>query len=159
MVNCAVFGCNNHTKKKPGDENASDVGFFCIPKVIVNQCKHTKDVTERRRAEWLRRINRKDLDNSATHYRVCGKHFISGRPSYAMAETDPDWAPSLHLGHGKPRSSDSSLSRHTRHLKRLQKKHKPLQPLQPCLDDDSALPMPLQCENDNPEVEEPEITI
>ncbi|KAH7953085.1 hypothetical protein HPB49_004274 [Dermacentor silvarum] len=31
-----------------------------------------------------------DLDNSATHYRVCGKHFMSGRPLYAMAETDPD---------------------------------------------------------------------
>lgn len=78
MVNCAVFGCNNHTKKKPGDQNASDVGFFCIPKVIVNQCKHTNEVPERRRAEWLRRINRRDLDNSLTHYRVCGKHFISG---------------------------------------------------------------------------------
>ncbi|XP_075722170.1 uncharacterized protein LOC142765302 [Rhipicephalus microplus] len=89
MVNCAVFGCYNHSKKKPVDENASDVGFFSIPKVIVNQCKRTKDVTQRRRAEWLRRINRKDLDGSATHYRVCGKHFIFGRPSYAVAEADP----------------------------------------------------------------------
>lgn len=51
MVNCAVFGCYNHSKKKPGDENASDVGFFSIPKVIVNQCKRTKDVTQRRRAD------------------------------------------------------------------------------------------------------------
>lgn len=84
MVNCAVFGCYNHSKKKPGDENASDVGFFSIPKVIVNQCKRTKDVTQRRRAEWLRRINRKDLDGSATHYRVCGKHSISGKFSEPM---------------------------------------------------------------------------
>lgn len=32
MVNCAVFGCNNHTKKKPVDQNAASVGFFFIPK-------------------------------------------------------------------------------------------------------------------------------
>ncbi|XP_075737083.1 swt1 RNA endoribonuclease isoform X2 [Rhipicephalus microplus] len=156
MVNCAVFGCYNHSKKKPGDENASDVGFFSIPKVIVNQCKRTKDVTQRRRAEWLRRINRKDLDGSATHYRVCGKHFISGRPSYAMAEADPDWAPSLHLGYGNPRDSGSSASRHTRHLKRLQKKHKPFQPLQACSDDDSIPPTPLDCGDNS---EEPEMAI
>ncbi|KAH7933529.1 hypothetical protein HPB49_013385 [Dermacentor silvarum] len=91
MVNCAMFGCNNHSKKKSGDQNASDVGFFCIPKVTVNQSKQTKEVTERRRAEWLRRINRKDLENSATHYRVCCIHLISGRPSYAMGESDPEF--------------------------------------------------------------------
>lgn len=31
MVNCAVFGCSNHTRKKPGDRNVAQVGFFSIP--------------------------------------------------------------------------------------------------------------------------------
>ncbi|KAL1429302.1 hypothetical protein MTO96_016459 [Rhipicephalus appendiculatus] len=159
MVNCAVFGCKNHSRKKPGDENASDVGFFRIPRVIEDQCKSTKDVTQRRRVEWLRRINRKDLYSSSTYYRVCGKHFISGRPSYEMAEINPDWAPSLHLGHGKPMNSDSLVSRHTRHLKRMQKKHKPLQPLQACSDDDSIPPTPLESEDNSEEPGEPEMAI
>lgn len=33
--------------------------------------------------------------------RVCSRHFISGKPAYEMLEADPDWLPSLHLGHGE----------------------------------------------------------
>ncbi|KAL3192825.1 hypothetical protein MRX96_058683 [Rhipicephalus microplus] len=73
-----------------------------------------------------------------------------------MAEADPDWAPSLHLGYGNPRDSGSSASRHTRHLKRLQKEHKPFQPLQACSDDDSIPPTPIDCEDN---CEEPETAI
>ncbi|XP_077539971.1 uncharacterized protein LOC144152546 [Haemaphysalis longicornis] len=118
MVNCVVFGCNSHTKKKPGDENVAEIKFFCIPKAISSQCKKTEEITSRRRAEWLRRINRKDLNPSANHYRVCSRHFISGRPAYAMTEEDPDWAPSLHMGHGPAANADRSLSRYNRQLQR-----------------------------------------
>ncbi|KAK9978567.1 hypothetical protein ABG768_020312 [Culter alburnus] len=30
---------------------------------------------------------------------VCSKHFHKGKPAYEMLECDPDWAPSLYLGH------------------------------------------------------------
>ncbi|XP_041949697.1 uncharacterized protein LOC121709990 isoform X1 [Alosa sapidissima] len=30
---------------------------------------------------------------------VCSKHFHKGKPAYEMIECDPDWAPSLYLGH------------------------------------------------------------
>ncbi|XP_075553439.1 uncharacterized protein LOC142586060 isoform X3 [Dermacentor variabilis] len=56
-------------------------------------------MSSRRRALWLSRIRRKDLDELATHYRVCGAHFITGRPAYLMDEANPDWAPSLNIGY------------------------------------------------------------
>ncbi|XP_075534621.1 uncharacterized protein LOC142568636 [Dermacentor variabilis] len=130
MVNCVVFGCKNHTKKRRGDENVAQVGFFSLPKVVKNQCKKTEETTARRRTEWLRRINRKDLDDSANHYRVCGKHFISGRPAYAMAEADPDWAPSLHLGHGKSVDSEGLASRYRRKQRRSERRASPLKECQ-----------------------------
>ncbi|XP_064489467.1 uncharacterized protein LOC135401151 isoform X4 [Ornithodoros turicata] len=37
----------------------------------------TKMLQKRRSDEWLSRINRKDMQASATHYRICSKHFIS----------------------------------------------------------------------------------
>ena len=37
------------------------------------------------------------LDND----RICSRHFISGKPAYLHDETNPDWLPSLHLGHSK----------------------------------------------------------
>uniref|UniRef100_A0A131YM32 Thap domain protein n=1 Tax=Rhipicephalus appendiculatus TaxID=34631 RepID=A0A131YM32_RHIAP len=40
-----------------------------------------------------------------------------GRPAYVMAETDPDWAPSLHLGY-KTSSQESRAARYRRRLNR-----------------------------------------
>ncbi|CAN7981388.1 unnamed protein product [Ixodes pacificus] len=100
MVNCAVYGCTNRTKRAPNDENFVTVGFFAIPKVVTGQCAKTAALSAARRAEWFRRIRRDDVDESSTHYRVCGVHFISGRPAYVMDDMNPDWAPSLKLGYG-----------------------------------------------------------
>ncbi|KAM7293674.1 uncharacterized protein ISCGN_023272 [Ixodes scapularis] len=100
MVNCAVYGCTNRTKRAPNDENFVTVGFFAIPKVVTGQCAKTAALSAARRAEWFRRIRRDDVDESSTHYRVCGVHFISGRPTYVMDDMNPDWAPSLKLGYG-----------------------------------------------------------
>ena len=32
-------------------------------------------------------------------YKVCEKHFHSGKLVYLYNTTDPDWLPTLHLGH------------------------------------------------------------
>uniref|UniRef100_A0A131YP19 THAP-type domain-containing protein n=1 Tax=Rhipicephalus appendiculatus TaxID=34631 RepID=A0A131YP19_RHIAP len=117
MVNCAVFGCNSRSARRAGDQNAAPVKFFSIPNVIKRQCPRTEELSARRRAEWFRRINRRDMDYAGTYYKVCEKHFISGRPAYVMAETDPDWAPSLHLGY-KTSSQESRAARYRRRLNR-----------------------------------------
>lgn len=106
MVNCVVYGCKNRTKNKSDDEKFQRIGFFVIPKVIASKCPKTAELSAKRRALWFRRIRRKDLNESATYYRVCGAHFIGGRPAYVMDETNPDWAPCLNLGY-----KSSTLSR------------------------------------------------
>lgn len=56
------------------------VFFFHIPKVITHQWARTNEVSTRGKAEWFSCINQKNMDRSANHYRICGKHFISGKP-------------------------------------------------------------------------------
>ena len=47
-------------------------------------------------------INNQDLTNSVLeHDHVCSKHLVSGRAANTMKRNDPDWVPSLNLGHGK----------------------------------------------------------
>ncbi|KAH9370183.1 hypothetical protein HPB48_019382 [Haemaphysalis longicornis] len=77
---------------KPG------LGMFRLPKVIANQCERTKLLSEERQHVWLSRINRKDFKN-LDHIRVCGRHFISGKPSGLMDGGNPDWASTQHLGY------------------------------------------------------------
>ncbi|CAN8023047.1 unnamed protein product [Ixodes persulcatus] len=109
MVNCAVYACTNRTKRAPNDENFVTVGFFAIPKLVTGQCAKTAALSAARRAEWFRRIRRDDIDESSTHYRVCGVHFISGRAAYVMDDMNPDWAPNLKHGYGD-RAADRTAS-------------------------------------------------
>lgn len=101
MVNCAVYGCKSKswTKRNDACANATPVKFYSVPTVVRGQCTRTRQVSTRRRAEWFRRLHRADIDTTARHYKVCSKHFVSGRPSYLMDETNVDWAPSLFLGY------------------------------------------------------------
>ena len=39
--------------------------------------------------------------------RVCSRHFISGNPAALYDVTNPDWLPTLHVGHSKVKSVDS----------------------------------------------------
>jgi len=61
-------------------------------------------------------ISREDIDTSALHkYKICGKHFHSGKPAYLYNVNDPDWLPSLHLGHTKgriPSGSSENVARY-----------------------------------------------
>ncbi|XP_037502369.1 uncharacterized protein LOC119390309 isoform X1 [Rhipicephalus sanguineus] len=118
MVNCAVLGCNNESRRKADcGENTTKVSFFSVPTVVRRQCNQTLEVSTKRRAEWFRRLNRGYINTNATHYKVCSEHFVSGRPSYLMDVTNPDWAPSLHLGYDR-NSAAKSEARHQRRCKR-----------------------------------------
>lgn len=119
MVNCVIYKCSTRSENKPGDKDYAKVGFYAIPKVIDSPRQRTVEMSVKRRAESFRRNRRADLDESATHYKVCREHFISGRPGYVMNETDPDWAPSLHLGHDDGVADPTaSLERYKRHKAR-----------------------------------------
>lgn len=81
MVNCAVYGCSNHSKNGRNDKNVRQIGFLSIPKLKLNECPKTAELSLKRGALWLQRIHRADLDVTANHYRICGDHFLTGERS------------------------------------------------------------------------------
>ena len=60
-----------------------------------------------RKDYWIAAISREDLtvevlkSDSKTDYRVCSRHFQSGKPAKLYDKTSPDWVPSINLGHLK----------------------------------------------------------
>ena len=101
MVLCAVYGCNNRS------ECNKDVSYYSIQSAIT----HTHDECDRelstkQRNDWLAAISREDLtvevlkSDSKTDYRVCPRHFQSGKPANFIT-MNPDWVPSVNLGHSK----------------------------------------------------------
>lgn len=71
MVNyCAVVGCTQSGVK----------GFFRIPAVVCHLGEQTKELSTKRRMQWLANIARTDLNSEAMYqYRVCSKHFLTGK--------------------------------------------------------------------------------
>ncbi|XP_077512034.1 uncharacterized protein LOC144122962 [Amblyomma americanum] len=121
MVNCAVVGCSNRSDVTGRKKRPTSARFFSLPKVIENQCERTKTLSAQRRRLWLARIKRANFNHESPNVRVCGVHFIKGEPSNLFDETNPDWAPSLSLGHGT-RHADSA--RHDRRVKILAHKRR-----------------------------------
>ena len=96
MVLCLVLGCS----KRSGRDK--DVSFFRVPKVIKNRGKQEYELSKRRRDGFLAAISRDGLKKTILdNDRICSRHFISGKPAYLYDQTNPDWLPSLHLGHSK----------------------------------------------------------
>ncbi|KAH7939282.1 hypothetical protein HPB52_009820 [Rhipicephalus sanguineus] len=110
MVMCAIFGCSNRSDNR-GRKRSTNGHFFSIPKTVENQCERSKALSTKRRSLWLARIKRADLDIENPNLRVCGVHFITGKPAKLFDETDPDWAPSLLLGYS---AKNTDPSRHRR---------------------------------------------
>ena len=97
---CCIVSCSN----KQGKE--SDLGFFRIPAVKKNEGEETQRLSEKRRRLWFAAINRADSSwKKVEAWRVCGKHFHSGRPSPLYDEGNPDWVPTLGLGYESGQSS------------------------------------------------------
>ncbi|XP_036006874.1 uncharacterized protein LOC118567034 [Fundulus heteroclitus] len=114
---CLMVGC---TARGGGEQRS----FFRLPAVIANQCEKTKQLSEQRRRLWLTRISRADLDGVKLEYaRVCGAHFVTGKPAALFDCDNPDWAPSLLLGHSKVKpASDLTASRKERVQQRAHKR-------------------------------------
>ncbi|XP_077552555.1 uncharacterized protein LOC144167036 [Haemaphysalis longicornis] len=112
MVYCAIVGCSSRTqtKKKKTESNSKDPDFFKVPKVRTSECEKTKLLSEKRRREWLARINRPGTMDP-DKYRVCSRHFLSGAPAKLFDECSPDWAPSLHLGYEAKPANEGRYNR------------------------------------------------
>ena len=96
MVLCIVLGCS----KRSGRDK--DVSFYRIPKVITGRGKQEYELSKKRRDGYLAAISRDNLrEKILENDRICLRHFISGKPAYLYDQTNPDWLPSLHLGHNK----------------------------------------------------------
>ena len=107
MVICVVVGCSNRSDRSSG-QDASDhdkIRFFSIPTVTCHQGKEDYELRKKRRDGFLAAISREDLDiNALDKYKICSKHFISKQPAYLYDTSNPDWLPTLHLGHTKSSS-------------------------------------------------------
>lgn len=56
--------------------------------------------------------------------RVCGIHFHSGRATYLWDRFNPDWVPSLHLGHDKLKESDETKEKQKQRAQRITERRK-----------------------------------
>ena len=96
MVLCVVFGCS----KRSGRDK--DVSFYRIPKVVSRKGPEILSLSKRRREGYLKTISRVGLtEKILSNDRICSRHFQSGKPADLIDDTNPDWLPSLHLGHKK----------------------------------------------------------
>ncbi|KAH7967492.1 hypothetical protein HPB49_025211 [Dermacentor silvarum] len=118
MVMCIIFGCSNRSDTR-GRKKSTISNFFSLPKIVENQCERTKALSTKRRSLWLARIKRANLDIENRNLRVCGAHFVAGKPAKLFDEMDPDWAPSLLLGYS---AMSTDPSRHQRLKKRRAEK-------------------------------------
>ncbi|KAL7380499.1 hypothetical protein ABVT39_018948 [Epinephelus coioides] len=107
-ISCCIFNCRSHSHDCHG--LIRGLGFYRIP-AWKNSSSHVTEVTKRRRMAWVATVRRLNItfDNTPPHMVVCSKHFHKGKPAYEMLECDPDWAPSLNLGHSEVKATSSQV--------------------------------------------------
>ncbi|XP_073670948.1 uncharacterized protein [Paramisgurnus dabryanus] len=107
---CCVKNCSSVSHDCRGKSSNHLLRFFRFPKWKKFQGEHVSDVTRRRRISWVAAVRRKDItfDRISESMRVCSLHFHSGKPSYEMLESHPDWKPSLRLGHSDVKQTDEA---------------------------------------------------
>ena len=86
--------------------------MFRIPLVIYNQGEETEELTRMRREKWISAISRDDVKykDILKSERVCGCHFMSGKPCQRWDKHNVDWAPSLNLGKKRYREKSSEAA-------------------------------------------------
>ena len=94
MVLCVVFGCGSRSGRDKG------IGFYRIPSVATNKGEFEEELTTERMEKWINAISRGDTEWKGVlkSERVCGKHFVSGKPAPYWHKHDVDWVPTLQLG-------------------------------------------------------------
>uniref|UniRef100_A0A3P9DGH0 THAP-type domain-containing protein n=1 Tax=Maylandia zebra TaxID=106582 RepID=A0A3P9DGH0_9CICH len=118
---CCVVGCNVRSHDREGKKLDNGLSFHRFPSWRQREGSHVSDITKQRRQAWIAAVRRADIEFRAipSFLLVCSRHFLSGKPAYEMDVTNPDWAPTLHMGHDDKPVSDSE-----RHARRTQRKRK-----------------------------------
>ncbi|XP_039470116.1 uncharacterized protein LOC120440835 [Oreochromis aureus] len=121
---CCIINCTSRENDSRVKSTGNAFGFYRIPAWKRNSPSHVSEVTKRRRMAWIAAIRRPNItfENTPPHMLVCSKHFHNGKPAYEMLECDPDWAPSLKLGHTEVKAST------TARFDRLKQRSKSKQP-------------------------------
>ena len=119
MVLCAAVGCSNRSGQGH-NKDRKKVRFFRIPAIIRHTDKRDLELSTKRRNGYLAAISRDDLtaemlENS--DYRVCSDHFVDGEPAKLYDFINPNWLPTLKLGHTKQKNN-SDYTRHERAKRR-----------------------------------------
>ena len=84
---CIVVGCGSKSDTTKG------IGMFRIPSIIKNQGEEIEELTTLRREKWISAISRGDTayKDILQSERVCGRHFVSGRPAQHWDKHNVDW--------------------------------------------------------------------
>ncbi|XP_074533916.1 uncharacterized protein LOC141796598 [Halichoeres trimaculatus] len=98
---CCVKNCHQVSHDEDGKSLNNGLTFFSFPAWRRNEGSEISELTMKRRAAWVAAVGRSNITFSHIHKstRVCSRHFHSGKPAYERLQSDPDWAPSLELGH------------------------------------------------------------
>jgi len=91
---CCVVKCSNRSER-------DRVSFFRLPAILKRGGSEKIQLSIERRNKWLVAINRADIvtEKKRKWLRVCGAHFITGKPCAIEDIHNPDWVPSLKLGY------------------------------------------------------------
>lgn len=117
---CCVINCHNFSHDRRGKRVAHGVRFFSFPAWKQNNGTQVAELTKRRRMAWVAAVRRTNITFSSIsrHMFVCSRHFHTGKPAYEMLQCDPDWVPSLHLGHTEVKATH--IEQYKRRSKRQQ---------------------------------------
>ncbi|XP_027892471.1 uncharacterized protein LOC114156302 isoform X2 [Xiphophorus couchianus] len=98
---CCVISCGSSSHSHQGRMFLNGLSFHCFPAWRTKEGDFISELTRRRRDAWVTAVGRREItfDRIPSSMRVCSRHFLSGKPAYEMLDSDPDWVPSLHLGH------------------------------------------------------------
>ncbi|KAM4553205.1 uncharacterized protein V3H82_017680 isoform 2-T2 [Fundulus diaphanus] len=113
---CCVKNCDNSSHDHCGRMLPNGLSFHCFPAWRTKEGSLISELTRRRRAAWVAAVGRRDItfDCIPSSMRVCSRHFVSGKPAFEMLDSDPDWVPSLHLGHDVDDDEGKGTSRKKR---------------------------------------------
>ena len=101
MVHCIVVGCGSKSDRHK-------INFSKIPKIVTNQGEEWEELTRERRNRWISAVSRGDTEakNILESERVCGCHFVSGKPAAPWDKHNIDWVPTLNLGKKEYKESE-----------------------------------------------------
>ncbi|XP_070686453.1 uncharacterized protein [Pempheris klunzingeri] len=99
---CCVKNCRRRSHDHRGRRIPNGLRFYRFPASRGGGAGEASEpLRRRRRAAWVAAVGRSNItvNHIPSSMRVCSRHFRSGKPAGEKLESDPDWVPSLQLGH------------------------------------------------------------